>query len=157
MKVQPYKCRLVKDGPEIDLGATREASEPEACERLFRKLFDGLPHEEMWILLLNARNHPLGTARVSLGGMHGCAVTPADVFRPAIVAAARAVVLAHNHPSGDFTPSAADEETTRNILDAGETLGIQLHDHLIFTPEGDWISMMSSTQVWSTWERKRRR
>ena len=148
MKVQPYKCRLVKDGPEIDLGATREASEPRACERLFRKLFDGLPHEEVWILLLNARNQPLGTARVSMGGLHGCALKPSDVLRPAIAASAAAIVMAHNHPSGDFTPSEADLEMTRRMLEAGDIVGVMVLDHLIFTPSGDWISMMSSTDVW---------
>lgn len=156
MKIQPYKCRLVKDGAAIDVGAAREANEPKACDRLFRKLFDGLPHEELWILMLNAKNQAIGTARVSMGGMHGCAVVPGDVFRPAIVAVARAIVLAHNHPSGDFTPSHSDEEMTRDVIEAGELLGIRVYDHLIFTPAGDWISMANSTSIWATSRRRMR-
>jgi DNA repair protein RadC len=148
VKIQPFKCRLVKDGPAIEVGNVRAASGPRASERLFRKLFDGLPHEEMWILLVNVKHEAIGTARVSMGGAHGCAVKPSDVFRPAVVAAAAAVILAHNHPSGDFTPSEADEEFTRRAIEAGEMMGITLLDHLIFTPSGDWISMQSSTDVW---------
>lgn len=148
MKIQPYKCRLVKDGPAIEIGSVREASEPRACERLFCKLFEGLPHEELWILMVNVKNEAIGTARVSMGGAHGCAVKAMDVFRPAIVGGAVAIIVAHNHPSGDFTPSAADEEMTQNMIEAGEIMGIMVLDHLIFTPAGDWISMASSTNVW---------
>lgn len=148
MKVQPFKCRLVKDGAAIEVGSVREANEPKACERLFKRLFKGLPHEELWILMTNAKHEPVGTARVSMGGAHGCAVKPSDVFRPAIVAGAVGLILAHNHPSGDFTPSADDIEMTRKVVRAGELLGIGVHDHLIFTPNGDWIAMNGITGCW---------
>lgn len=139
-KIQKYRCALVKDG-RVQTAERFEVKCSESALALFRPVFAGLPHEEVWMAMLNAKNDVLGLVRVGQGGLHGCALTPADVFRPAIAACASAVVIAHNHPSGDPTPSEADREMTRLMSKAAKLLGIYLLDHLILTRKGPWRAL----------------
>jgi DNA repair protein RadC len=95
-----------------------------------------LDHEEVWLLCLDAK-HALRSARcIARGGLHGCALRPADVLRPALEDAASGIVIVHNHPSGDPTPSAADIEMTRALVEACEILGLELLDHVIVARAG---------------------
>ena len=83
------------------------------------------------VLILNTRRRIIGHNLVTLGSLDSCVVHPREVFRPAIVAAGSAIVLMHNHPSGDPTPSEADIMTTRNLIRAGQLLKIEVLDHVI--------------------------
>lgn len=96
----------------------------------------GLDHEEVWLLCLDARNGLRSARRIARGGLHGCALRPADVLRPALEDAASGIVLVHNHPSGDPAPSSADIEMTRALIDACEILGLELLDHVIVARSG---------------------
>lgn len=87
--------------------------------------------EEIRIFLLDARLRLLAEEIVSRGGAAWTQVTPADVFGPALRRGARAVVLAHNHPTGDADPSPSDCHTTRRLEDAGTLLGIEILDHVV--------------------------
>jgi DNA repair protein RadC len=82
-------------------------------------------------LLLNTRRRIKGHVLVSTGLLDTILVHPREVFRPAIVAAASAVVLMHNHPSGDSSPSEADIKATRDLIRAGQLLKVELLDHVI--------------------------
>lgn len=95
-----------------------------------------LSHEELWILSLDARNGLRAADRVAQGGIAGCAVTPADALRPAVRNAAAAVVVVHNHPSGDPTPSHQDLLMTRQLAQACEVLGVALLDHVVVAKTG---------------------
>jgi len=96
----------------------------------------GLDHEEVWALCLDGRHSVKTTRRIAQGGLHGCALRPADVLRPAVEDAASALVLVHNHPSGDPTPSLADVQMTRQVSSACQILGIHLLDHVIVARAG---------------------
>lgn len=96
----------------------------------------GLEHEEVWLLCLNGRNGLKAAAKVAQGGIHGCALTPQDVLRPAVRNAATSVVIVHNHPSGDPTPSADDLQMTHTVGKACDLLGIVLLDHIVVAREG---------------------
>ncbi len=87
--------------------------------------------EAFVILILNTRRRILGHNLVALGGLDNVAVHPREVFRPAIVAAGSAIILAHNHPSLDPTPSDADLRVTRDLVRAGQLLKIEILDHVI--------------------------
>jgi DNA repair protein RadC len=116
---------------EADMFASFDAVAAWAQPRLA-----ALDHEEVWLLCLDAK-HALRSARcIARGGLHGCALRPADVLRPALEDAASGVVIVHNHPSGDPMPSAADIEMTRALLEACEILGIALLDHVIVARAG---------------------
>lgn len=87
--------------------------------------------EQFLAFMLDAKNKLLGWEVVAIGGLTGVDVHPRELFRPAIVAPAAAIVMAHNHPSGDRVPSPEDLELTRRMVRAGEILGIPVVDHVI--------------------------
>jgi len=87
--------------------------------------------EALVVLVLNTRKRIIGHNLVALGSLDTCPVVPLSVFRPAIVAAGSAIVLIHNHPSGDATESQADIKVTRDLMRAGQLLKIEVLDHLI--------------------------
>jgi len=90
-----------------------------------------LEHEEVWLLCLDGQNGLKAARRVAQGGLHGCALTPRDVLRPAVRAATSAIILLHNHPSGSPDPSPEDIEMTRRLALASQMLGITLVDHVV--------------------------
>ncbi len=91
--------------------------------------------ESFAVLYLNARNQPLGREVVAIGGLNIAQLRPREVFAPALTLGAAAVVLAHNHPSGDPTPSPEDLAVTRHLLEAGELLGVEVLDHLVLSAD----------------------
>lgn len=98
------------------------------------------PAECFGLVLLDSRNRYLSRHELSRGGWSASVVRPREVFRHALLAAAPALVLFHNHPSGDPTPSREDVAITGQLRDAGELLGIRVLDHLIVGAEG-FVSM----------------
>jgi len=87
--------------------------------------------EGFYVILLDRKNHPLGRVLVTLGTLTSSLVHPREVFRPAILASAASVILAHNHPSGDPTPSSADIQVTRQLREASRAVDIEILDHVI--------------------------
>ena len=96
--------------------------------------------EAFVVLILNTRRRIIGHNLVSLGGLDSVLVAAREVFRPVIVAAGSAVILAHNHPSMDPSPSTADVRVTQDLIRAGQLLRIEVLDHLIVT-ETTFVSM----------------
>lgn len=90
-------------------------------------------HEEFWILLLNRANEVLRPVQISAGGVSGTVADPKLIFKHALEYLSSAIILVHNHPSGNLTPSQADKELTRKLKEAGRVLEIPVLDHLIFT------------------------
>jgi DNA repair protein RadC len=93
--------------------------------------FGARPVEHFGLVLLDVRHRLLRTAIVSVGTVDAAVVQPRDVFREASVSGASALVLFHNHPSGDPTPSSDDVAITRRMVEAGRLMGIEVMDHLI--------------------------
>ena len=87
--------------------------------------------EKVWVLCLDRKNKLIRAEPVTSGTATGSLVHPREVFRPAIRHGASAVILAHNHPSGDPTPSSADLRVTKKIFEASKQLDIEMHDHVI--------------------------
>jgi DNA repair protein RadC len=96
----------------------------------------GLEHEEVWLLVLDGRNHLKSARRIAQGGLHGCALTAKDVLRPALRDGGSAIVLVHNHPSGDPQPSRQDVVMTEAVVRACEAVGLELMDHVIIADGG---------------------
>jgi len=95
-----------------------------------------LDHEEVWLLSLDAHNGVKSARRIAQGGLHGCALTTRDVLTPALRDAASAIVLVHNHPSGDPKPSPEDVQMTRAVANACEIVGVPLFDHIVVARSG---------------------
>lgn len=90
-----------------------------------------IAHEEFWILLLNRANRVIKKLQVSQGGVSGTVADPKIIFKHALDELASAIILAHNHPSGNLTASQADLDLTKKLKEAGKLLDIQVLDHLI--------------------------
>lgn len=92
--------------------------------------------EQFKVMLLDRNNRCMGIATVSSGGVSGTVVDPKLVFALALKARACGLIVAHNHPSGNLTPSQADLTLTKKLYEAGKLLDLALLDHLIITDEG---------------------
>lgn len=112
----------------------------ERAHDLLRPLFEGAENELMYVVALNRKHMPIGVERLYMGHVGGIPVRIGEIFRFPIRVNAAAIVLAHNHPSGDPTPSADDSRTTRDCVAAGGLLAIDVLDHLILTETG-FLSM----------------
>lgn len=126
---------------------------PEDAAAVLRASAKALDHERFWTLLLDTRNRVKGSAQeVSRGILDASLVHPREVFKPAIQSGCAALVLVHNHPSGDPTPSAEDVRITRQIVQAGQVIGIKVLDHVVLgrksdSRDRDYLSMRESGVV----------
>lgn len=92
-----------------------------------------IPHEEFWILLLNRANRVIKPVQISRGGVAGTVADPKIIFKQALDQLASAIILAHNHPSGNLQPSQADIQLTKKLVEAGKWLDLPVLDHLILS------------------------
>lgn len=112
----------------------------ERAADLLGQMIGAKPKEHFMVVALNARSMPLGVVTVSVGTLSASLVHPREVFGPAILLNAAAVVVGHNHPSGDCTPSSEDRDATRRLKQAGDLLGIPVLDHVIVGARGIFYS-----------------
>lgn len=110
-------------------------SSPEDAANLILYEMGGLDHEEIWTLLLDTRNKLIEIKHVYVGSLNSAFARSAELFKPAILGNAAGMIMAHNHPSGDASPSPEDIAMTRNLAQAGKLLDIDLIDHLIIAAD----------------------
>ena len=103
--------------------------------------------EHFYVMHLNVRNRVKLVELVSLGTLTGSLVHPRETFRRAVMQGSAHIIVAHNHPSGEADPSDEDLHVTRQLFDAGKFLGIQLLDHIIFTPTSFYSFKESRVQT----------
>ncbi len=113
---------------------------PEDAADLIQYEMSALEQEQLRVILLNTRNHVLGVRIIYQGSLNSSQVRVGELFRPAIRENAAAVIVVHNHPSGDPSPSPDDITITKAIIEAGKLLDIQVLDHLIIG-QGRYISL----------------
>jgi DNA repair protein RadC len=109
---------------------------PSDVYRHFHPSLRDARQERFVVVLLDARQRVLRSEVISQGTLTASLVHPREVFRPALRDAAAALVLVHNHPSGDPTPSTEDREVTARLASAGEILGIRVVDHVVVAERG---------------------
>ena len=125
-----FECKLSYS--LVSLGEEVQLNRPEKVADYLRSAFDENPVQEaFYCVYLDRKNHPLGRHLITLGTVDSTLVSCREVFRGAIVASTCALIVAHNHPSGDPAPSAADLHVTRKLRDAAKILEIELLDHVI--------------------------
>lgn len=115
------------------------------CAELIEKVFKPYekPEEHLWLVCLNNKKDVVGLHEVSRGGLCCTVAGSSEIYKRALLNNAYAVILAHNHPSGDCEPSQEDMSTTRRLSEAGQLLGIKFLDHIVFG--GDtWVSMKAA-------------
>ena len=118
-------------------------SDPESVVDLCAPRMRGFDREHFWALALDTKNGLIRVLQVSIGSLAVSIVHPRELFKDAISASASSVILVHNHPSGDPTPSASDIQLTRRLVEAGRLLGIEVLDHVVIGDACTWVSFVA--------------
>ena len=120
---------------------------PDDVSQLLAEEMRYLDREHFRVIMLNMKNQVLGVNQVSVGSLASSVVHPREVFKVALARSAASVILVHNHPSGDPTPSREDLEVTRRLVEAGKLLGVEVLDHVIIGDK-EFVSMRDKGQGW---------
>lgn len=122
----------------IQQGKAQAITTPKSVVTYMQGAFEEYPTQEsFWVIALDRKNKPMGRSLVTLGTASSCLVHPREVFKYAILQSASAVIVLHNHPSGDPAPSREDIRVTRQLREASHILQIELLDHIIMGNKED--------------------
>ena len=132
MRIPVIKVSVIRDG-SCDVNSLLDC--PERVAAAYRAIVGDDERENLLAFYLDAQSKIKSICVVSIGTLSASLVHPREVFRPAVIAGAAAVIVAHHHPSGDCSPSADDRDTTLRLRKAGEILGIPVLDHVIIAGE----------------------
>jgi DNA repair protein RadC len=146
MKTKRYRLKVATWTVVREAGqrSPRKLDTPEAVAELAGDLLreHDDDKEHFWVILLNAQNQHLLTHMVSTGTQSSTLVHPREVLGPALREGAASLVLIHNHPSGDPTPSREDTRLTRQLVEAAQLMDLRIHDHVIIgNGSHSWVSL----------------
>lgn len=136
-RIPVYSVRLVRD--RTDKSPVKKIRTPGDAFLYLRDYFAEADRELFVVLFLDTQNQIRGAHTVTVGTLDASLVHPREVFKAAILASAASIILAHNHPSGDPTPSAEDRAVTATLRRAGELVGITILDHVVIG-DGRYLS-----------------
>ena len=136
--VTVYRVALIREGAiPCDEHRIRNSG---TVSRLLQTYLPDADREHFVVILLDQKHGIIGINTVSVGSLTASIVKPREVFKPAILANAAAIICGHNHLSGDPQPSREDRAITTKLVDAGKLLGIEVLDHVIIGAEGRYFS-----------------
>ena len=136
--IAAYRVMLVRDQDlPFEAGALSNSREAQTIIRKLIETCGQSDREQFCVVLLDNKNVVIGLNIVSIGAVSSAPVHPREVLKPAILASATAIILAHNHPSEDVSPSREDESITARIIKAAHIIGIKVHEHLIISMWGE--------------------
>ena len=136
--IAAYRVMLVRDQTlPFEAGALSNSKQAQIIIRKLIETCGQSDREQFCVALLNNKNEVIGLNIVSIGAVSFAYVCPREVLKPAILASATAIILAHNHPSEDVSPSREDESITARIIKAAHIIGIKVHEHLIISMWGE--------------------
>jgi DNA repair protein RadC len=121
--------------------SSESITDPAAAVKVFGSFIPDHVREHFMALYLDGRGRPIGYRVISTGTANASLVHPREVFQAGVLLGAVSLIVAHNHPSGDPSPSAEDRDVTARLRQAGEILGISLLDSLVFTESGTWSQL----------------
>lgn len=128
-RVDIVSLRLVKECSV--LYQNRRIASPEDAVGILKDFIEDCDREQFIVITVNTKNEPTSISTVSLGTLNTSLVHPREVFKVALLANGASIILAHNHPSGDPTPSREDLEITKKLVEIGQLMGIEVLDHII--------------------------
>ncbi|GGA58132.1 hypothetical protein GCM10007416_34170 [Kroppenstedtia guangzhouensis] len=149
-KIPVYDIRIAEEGyrhvtleivghhesPVEQVGTPRDAADA------VRSYLKGVDREHFVVMLLSTKNKINGFHTCHIGSVNTTVVHPREVFKPAVIANTAGIIVAHNHPSGDPTPSREDVHITERLYEVGKIMGIELLDHIIIGDPGRYYSML---------------
>lgn len=139
-----YSVRKDSDGQSVMIG--RALSSPQDAASTFMTLLQDEPGEVFAMLCLTTKHRVIAYHEVSRGTLDATLVHPREVFKAALLANAAAVIICHNHPSGDPSPTIDDLDVTRRLVSTGELLGIPVLDHIV-VGDGRYVSFKESRRM----------
>ena len=140
-RVDIVQVKLVREKSMLYKG--RRVRSPIDAYELIRDFLGDVDREHFIVLCMDTKNQPTCIQTVHIGSLNASIVHPREVLKPAILSNAASILIAHNHPSNDITPSKEDIEVTKRLMDAGDIVGIDVLDHLILG-EDDFCSLKES-------------
>lgn len=135
-----FRISLIRE-PGVTLSGHPSMASPKEAAPVFSTYITDTDREVFVMAMLTIRHRVIGLTTVSVGCLTSSVVHPREVFKPAILAGSAAIILAHNHPSGDPEPSGEDIALTRRLVSAGEILGISVLDHLVIGESYRYVSL----------------
>ena len=135
-----YELKVIRERKE-GYGLRQQFRSSQDIYEMFRERFTHADREEFIVLLLDVKNKLLGFHVVSVGSLTSSVVHPREVYKVAILGNAASLILLHNHPSGDPTPSNEDLQITNRLCQIGEVLGIKVLDHVVIG-DGRYVSFV---------------
>ncbi len=137
-RVDIVSIKMVKEASF--LYEERQITSPRLAVELLNNFYDDCDREKFIVLCLNTKNEPTVINVVSIGSLNAAIVHPREIFKIACLANSASIIICHNHPSGDPTPSKEDLAITKRLVEAGQILGIEIKDHVILGEGDNFIS-----------------
>ncbi|RQN12304.1 DNA repair protein RadC [Clostridium butyricum] len=138
-RVNIVSIKMVREGSV--LYNVRKICSPADAVELGRRFLEECDREQLIVCCLDTKNQPLSVNVVSVGSLNSSIVHPREVFKVAVLSNSASIVVFHNHPSGDVSPSTEDINVTNRLKEAGKLIGIDLIDHIIIGSEGKYCSL----------------
>lgn len=142
-RINVFTVKLVKESGKLYELDTKIVRGPRDGADIIKTVLntDELPNEHFIMLSLSTKNEVIGFHTIFVGTLNASIVHPREIFQQALLNNAASIIVAHNHPSGDPTPSQEDIQVTRRLVEAGKILGIELLDHLILGHGDKFVSL----------------
>lgn len=147
-RIVKYRLELVKESSkvyEVESKISSPSNARDYIEEVFKLSIQA--EEVMVMLVLDIKNNVIGAFEVSRGSLNASIVHPREVFKRALLLNGASIMLAHNHPSGDPSPSKEDVDITRRLVEGGDILGITVLDHLIIGDNGRYRSFREAQLI----------
>jgi len=138
-KIQIVSIKMVKE-KNLEYGSSKISS-PKDSANILKDFIGDNDREALVVLTLDTKNKITSITVASLGSLNSSIVHPREVFKTAILGNASSIIIGHNHPSGDPTPSKEDISITLRLKECGKILGIELLDHIIIGDDNKYISL----------------
>ncbi|MBE3585399.1 MAG: DNA repair protein RadC [Thermoanaerobacter sp.] len=138
-RVQIVSLKMVRESNVMY--SARRIKSPEDVVDLTGRFLEDADREKCLAVYLNNKNEPNAIHVVSVGTLNSSPLHPREVFKAALLCNAAAVILVHNHPSGDPAPSPEDVAATKRLVEAGNVLGVELLDHIVVGRDGEFVSL----------------
>lgn len=139
MYIPIFRVQLVKESRQAV--ERKSITSPQAAAVILHRYLRGADREMFVVMGLTTKNQVIGLNTVSVGSLDAALIHPREIYKPAILMNAASILLAHNHPSGDPTPSPEDRQVTARLVEAGRLLGIEVIDHLILGEGETFLSL----------------
>ena len=132
---------------EVEANEKFTVRSPEDAAKVAAEFIGDEDREVFFVMCLNTKNHVVAVHRCHVGGLNASLVVPREVFKSAILNNSASIIVSHQHPSQDVSPSREDLEVTNRLVECGKILGIEVLDHVIVNAAADYYSMKEKGQI----------